>query len=154
MYRKILLPLDGSELAECALPHMEAVARGCEAADVILLRVVEPLNLPGDYVISPGDRERTEKEHRADAGKYLAQLKSRLDGKGLSLQTEVIEGRVAEGIVDYAAGHGVDLIVMATHGRSGISRWALGSVADRVVRLASVPVLMVRAPGCAPDSGY
>ncbi|HEY49582.1 MAG TPA: universal stress protein [Dehalococcoidia bacterium] len=150
MYRKILLPLDGSELAECALPHMDAVARGCDAADVILLRVVEPLHLPGDYVISPKERAKIEKEHRSEAEKYLAELKGRLKGDGLRVRSEVIQGKVAESIVDYARERGADLIVMATHGRSGISRWTLGSVADRVIHLSSVPVLMVRAPGCAP----
>ncbi len=59
-------------------------------------------------------------------------------------------GGVAEGIADYATKNDADLIIMATHGRSGISRWVLGSVADRVLRSSCVPVLMVRAPGCEP----
>ena len=150
MYQKILVPLDGSELAECAIPHMEAIAKGCHTVDITLLRVIEPLNLPGDYVISHKDRKRIESEHRSAAEDYLRQLLSRLGDGGVGLHSEVIAGKVAEGIVDYAEKHEVDLIVMATHGRSGVSRWSLGSVADRVVRLACVPVLMVRAPGCAP----
>jgi nucleotide-binding universal stress UspA family protein len=59
-------------------------------------------------------------------------------------------GKVAESIADYATKNGVDLIIIATHGRSGVSRWVWGSVADRVLRSACVPVLMVRAPGCVP----
>ena len=151
MYDKILLPLDGSELAECAIPHMEAIARGCHAVDIVLLRVVEPLNLPGDYVISHKDRQRIEKEHRSAAEDYLRRMLSRLGNGGVGLHSEVVEGRVADTIVEYAENNRVDLIVMATHGRSGVSRWSLGSVADRVLRQARVPVLMVRAPGCAPE---
>ena len=152
MYRRIMVPLDGSELAECALPHMEAIARGCQTVDVILLRVVEPVNLPGDYIISQTDRERIEKKHRSVAEDHLEQLTSRLKDRGINVQSEVVAGKVAESIVTYAENNEVDLIIMATHGRSGISRWSLGSVADRVVRLACVPVLMVRAPGCVPNT--
>ena len=148
MYRKILLPLDGSELAECAITHAEAIAGGGDV-EVMLLRVIEPLYLPGDYVISQEDRDRIEAEHRTAAEDYISRMKSRLKDRGMNVSAEVIEGKIAESIVDYAADRGVDLIVMATHGRSGISRWTLGSVADRVIHLSSIPVLMVRAPGCA-----
>ena len=150
MYRKILVPLDGSELAECAIPHVEAVARGCEAPQIVLMQVTEPIYLPGEYVISEKDRKRLEAQHRATAEEYLGGLRRRLGEDGLSLAAAVISGKVAETIVDYAEKNDVDLIVMATHGRSGVSRWALGSVAERVLRLSCVPVLMVRAPGCAP----
>ena len=150
MYRKILVPLDGSELAECSLPHVEAVARGCEAPKIVLMQVTEPIHLPGDYVISDKDRKRLETQHRSAAEQYLGRLRRRLGEDGLSVSDAVVSGKVAETIVDYAEKHDVDLIVMATHGRSGVSRWALGSVAERVLRLSCVPVLMVRAPGCAP----
>jgi nucleotide-binding universal stress UspA family protein len=148
MYKKILVPLDGSELAECAIPHMEAIARGCEAPEIVLLRVTEPIYLPGDYVISDNDRQRMDAQHRSAAAGYLGELERRLGDDGLSLSSVVISGRVAESIVDYAGRNKADLIVMATHGRSGVSRLALGSVAERVLRLSCVPVLMVRAPGC------
>ena len=150
MYRKILVPLDGSELAECAIPHVEAVARGCEAPQVVLMQVTEPIYLPGEYVISEKDRQRLEALHKAAAEEYLGGLRGKLGENGLSLAAVVISGKVAETIVDYAEKNDVDLIVMATHGRSGVSRWALGSVAERVLRLSRVPVLMVRAPGCVP----
>lgn len=145
MYRKVLVPLDGSEVAECALPHMEAIASGCNVVEVVLLRVIGPLPLAGDYVISGGDRVRLESEHRSAAQSYLEQLMKRLGGGGASVHTDIVEGEAAESIVDYTSKHGVDLIIMATHGRSGIGRWALGSVADRVVRHSGVPVLIVRA---------
>jgi nucleotide-binding universal stress UspA family protein len=69
---------------------------------------------------------------------------------GAKLQTEVMMGKPADSLAEYAEKNGVDLIVIATHGRSGVSRWVFGSVADRVMRSACVPVLMVRAPGCMP----
>ena len=145
MYRKILVPLDGSEVAECALPHMQAVATGCNVVEVVILRVIGPLPLPGDYIISEGDRVRLESKHRSEAQSYLGKVKKQLGESGLVVHTHIVEGEAAESIVEYADKHKVDLIVMATHGRSGIGRWALGSVADRVIRHSKSPVLMVRA---------
>ncbi len=150
MYRKILVPLDGSELAECALPHVESIAMGCQSVEVVLLRVIEPMRLPGDYVISDKDRERIESNYKSDARDYLGRMVDELGGRGLSVGSDIVSGKVADSIVDYANRHGVDIIIMATHGRSGVSRWTLGSVADKVIHYAGVPVLMVRAPGCAP----
>lgn len=145
MYRKILVPLDGSEVAECALPHMKAVAAGCDVVEVLLLRVIGPLPLPGEYIISEGDRVRLESQHRSEAQSYLEKLTKQLGESGLEVRTDIVEGEAAESIVAFADKQGIDLIVMATHGRSGIGRWALGSVADRVVRYSGVPVLLVRA---------
>ncbi len=145
MYQKILVPLDGSDVAECALSHMQTIVSGCNVADVVLLRVVGPLPLPGEYVIAESDRTRLESEHLSAAQSYLEKTTKRLAEGVLSVDVDVVEGDAAEAIVDYAGRKGVDLIVMATHGRSGISRWALGSVAEKVVRHAEVPVLLVRA---------
>jgi nucleotide-binding universal stress UspA family protein len=151
MYRKILVPLDGSELAECALPHVESIAKGCQAVDVVLLRVIEPLRLPGDYVISDKDRERIESKYKSVAKDYLGRMVDEFGVRGLNVESDIVSGKVADSIVDYANRHGVDIIIMATHGRSGVSRWTLGSVADKVIHYSGVPVLMVRAPGCAPS---
>lgn len=154
MYRNILVPLDGSELAECVLPHMEAIARGCGVANVTLVRVVEPIPMMvsgGEYVLSPEQWQRMETENRAAAEGYLSQLVNRVKYDGIAVKAEVLTGgRAAEVIANYAAKNNVDLIIIATHGRSGVSRWVWGSVADRVLHSACVPVLMVRAPGCVP----
>jgi nucleotide-binding universal stress UspA family protein len=107
--------------------------------------VIGPLPLPGDYVISENDRARMESEHRSAAEAYMREAVKKIDAGGLDVRGEIVEGDAAEAIVDYASKKDVDLIIMATHGRSGITRWALGSVADRVVRHAKVPVLLVRA---------
>ncbi len=153
MYQKIMVPLDGSELAECVLPHAEAIAKGCNARNVIFVRVAEPIDIRGGlgYAFSDEDRKRINTEHKAAAEKYLDQLVSRVSYDGVDVQSEVITGKAAtDSIADYAIKNAVDLIIIATHGRSGISRWVWGSVADRILRSSCVPVLMVRAPGCVP----
>jgi nucleotide-binding universal stress UspA family protein len=153
MYKKILVPLDGSELAECVLPHVESIAKGCGVQNVVFLRVVEPFHMPVSGVgagFSEEDMKRMNSENRAAAENYLSQLANRTKYDGVNVQAQVISGRAAESIADYATKNAIDLITIATHGRSGVSRWVWGSVADRVIRSACVPVLMVRAPGCAP----
>jgi nucleotide-binding universal stress UspA family protein len=160
MYNRILVPLDGSELAECVLPHVEAIATGCSVANVVFVRVVEPAHLPvatefaGGGSFSEEDAAKSRKaqdEHnKAEAKQYLNDIIKRSKCDGAALKAEVIMGKPADSIAEYAEKHGVDLIVIATHGRSGISRWVYGSVADKVLRSACVPVLMVRVPGCIP----
>ncbi|HEY83147.1 MAG TPA: universal stress protein [Dehalococcoidia bacterium] len=151
MYQKIMVPLDGSELAECVLPHVETLAKALGVESVILVRVVEPFSLTpvrGDPEFTEEQVEEIDARSTAVARDYLDRLASRLDYGRVNIKTEVLSGKAAETLADYAAKHGVDLIIMATHGRSGISRWVLGSVADRLLRSSHVPVLMVRAPGC------
>ncbi len=151
MYQKILVPLDGSELAECVLPHVESIAKGCGVEEVVLVRVVEPFNLPSGYAyLSPEQIKEIDTENEVIAKDYLNQMVSQVKLDGVKVQTQVIIGKAADSLADYATKNGFDLIVIATHGRSGISRWAWGSVADRVLRSACVPVLMIRAPGCVP----
>ena len=154
MYKKILVPLDGSELAECVLPHVESIAQGCGAQSVTFLRSVEPFHKltswDGGTVLSEADISRIESGNKADAKKYLENLVKRTKYEGVTAKYEVLMGTAAESITDYAIKNKVDLIVIATHGRSGVSRWVWGSVADRILRSACVPVLMVRAPGCVP----
>ncbi|MFH1002582.1 MAG: universal stress protein [Chloroflexota bacterium] len=153
MYQKILVPLDGSELAECVLPHVKAIAGGCRVADVVLARVVEPPVFIGgdDYTLTADQMRKIEAEARATAKKYISKVVSQLKLNGVSVKGEVIiGGRPADMLAEYANKNGVDLGVVATHGRSVISRWVWGSVADRIMRSSCVPVLMVRAPGCMP----
>jgi nucleotide-binding universal stress UspA family protein len=152
MYQTILVPLDGSELAECVFPHVTALAQGCQVKKVIFVRVVEPFHQPtGDYILDEEQVKKLESEHKAAAEEYLRKLAGRVNlGQGIQVQPEVLHGRVADTLADYASHHPVHLIVIATHGRSGVSRWVWGSVADRILRSACVPVLMIRAPGCVP----
>jgi nucleotide-binding universal stress UspA family protein len=160
MYRKIMVPLDGSELAECVLPHAEAIAKGCGVAEVIFVRVVEPTHLPigsltdGSETFTEDAAERLRKQidagNESAAKDYLNQVVSRVKLGGAKGRPELLKGKAADNLAEYATHNDIDLIVIATHGRSGISRWAFGSVADRLLRSACVPVLMVRAPGCIP----
>ncbi len=153
MYQKILVPLDGSEMAECVLPHVEAIAQGCGARSVLFVRTADPVPIPtgGEELAFGADTWRQiEAEHRATASKYLEHLVERVKYAGIEVSSEVLTGRPADSIADFADQNGVDLIIIATHGRSGVSRWVMGSVADRVLRSACVPVMMVRAPGCIP----
>ncbi len=155
MYQRILVPLDGSELAECVLPHVEVITKGCGGKEVIFIRTVEPFYMPsgGDGgSFSEEDIKRIDSESMKAAESYLDQMVNRVKSAGMNVQTEAITGKAVERITDYATKNDVDLIVIATHGRSGVSRWAQGSVADRLLRSSCVPVLMVRAPGCVP--GY
>ena len=190
MYTKILVPLDGSKLAECVLDHVETIASGCGTQEVILVSVTEkvkvkvPLHAPsaesvgfqvlsetglaasgqvglpsrdrgggtfaGELPLEGPNWTRVIGKQFSQADKYLDRIQRRLIKKGLNVRTEVLCGNVAEAIVGYAEKTGADLILMASHGRSGISRWASGSITDRVFRSSCVPVLMVRAPGCVP----
>ncbi len=152
MYKKILVPLDGSELAECVLPHVETLVKGCQVSEIIFIRVVEPFRPPatGEYIFPPEQVQRVEAELKAEAEKYLARVAQRVNYGDIKPKKEVVRGTPAESIADAAAKSGADLIVIATHGRSGPSRWVWGSVADRVLRSSCTPVLMVRAPGCVP----
>jgi len=79
---------------------------------------------------------------------YLDDVEKQLRDKGFNVRIDSRLGKPAEEIADYASKNKVDLIVMASHGRSGVNRWAYGSVADKVLRSTCVPVLLVKAPGC------
>jgi nucleotide-binding universal stress UspA family protein len=152
MYEKILVPLDGSERAECVLPHVETLATSCRTKEVILISVTERITgfrVMDDYSQLLGERlvpETVGKEEK-QAQKYLGKIAKTLQAKGVKVRTEVLMGKPAEEIVIYANKIGCDIIVMASHGRSGIGRWAHGSVADRVFKATAVPILMVKAEG-------
>lgn len=150
MYKKILVTLDGSELSECVLPHLGAFRKGFPECEIVLLRVVESMDstvAAHADVISPDQWKARENAMVVAAGDYLREVADRLGRDGASILAKVISGRVEDRIIDYAREEGVDLIIMATHGRSGVSRWVRGSIADKVLRMAHIPILMVRAPG-------
>ncbi len=153
MYSKVLIPLDGFGLAECILDHVRTIVTGCQVSEVVLLTVVEVYEkgLPSTTwggVISAEQGAELAIESRAKAKDYITEVADKLREEGMFVQPVVIQGKVAEGILDYAVKNQVDLIMMSTHGRSGPSRWALGSVADRVIRHSLIPVLIVSPKGC------
>jgi nucleotide-binding universal stress UspA family protein len=144
LFSHILVPLDGSALANDALTYAAGLAKLC-GADVTLLMVIPPIET---VIETPGESIAidTQWENRRRRGEtYLAALCRQPEYQGLQLRPRVAMGPVAETILDYAEDHAVDLIVMTTHGRSGLSRWVWGSVADKLLRAAPVPVLLVRS---------
>ena len=151
MYQHIMVPMDGSKLAECVLPHVEAVAGISNTIKVTLVRVVEPLHLHGgvESGFMPEERQRLEDDATDIARSYLDNIARQLKDKGTAAEFEVLHGGVIEKLSEYANKHGVDLIIISTHGHSGIGRLVWGNVADRVLRSVHAPVFMVRAPGCA-----
>lgn len=152
MYQHVMVPLDGSKLAECVLPHVTAIAKTCEAGKITFVRVVTPLHLyeGSEHSIPAKERQRLEADSIEVAKKYLDQVIKQAKHDNVTAESVVLFGNINEQLVDFADKNGVDLIIIATHGRSGPSRWVWGSVADRILRSACVPVLMVRAPGCVP----
>jgi nucleotide-binding universal stress UspA family protein len=146
LYKVILVPLDGSPLAEQALPHAVEIARAF-GARLTLFSVVESYQLyPQPGVIGPVlSVQFNIDEETSKTSEYLRGLADKLRADGIDVVVEVRQGDPAAEICDYAKSIGADLIVMSTHGRSGIRRWVYGSVADRILRSANVPVLLVRA---------
>jgi nucleotide-binding universal stress UspA family protein len=150
MYKRILVPLDGSELAEKVLSHPKAMAAAWGAAEIDLIFVVEPLSAAVASQYFDKDKEDfSQLDKRAEAWSkgYLAKISQNLKEDGIaakSIKSIVLIGKPAETIVDYATKNAVDLIVMSTHGRSGLTRWAIGSVAEKVISTSTSPVLIVR----------
>jgi nucleotide-binding universal stress UspA family protein len=163
MYKNILAPLDGSKLGECTVAHIKAIATGCQAPKVTLLIVVEPKEiLFPEYGSRQAIEETTKKQQalerqsRESAEQYLANIAKDLKKENIDVRTEVlffnagqiVDDGVAGQILDFAEKNGIDLIIMSTHGRSGVSRWVMGSVTDKIVRHSKIPVLTVVPAGC------
>jgi nucleotide-binding universal stress UspA family protein len=144
-YDKIMVTLDGSALAAQALPHALALA-DMHQAELILFRVVQENHFLAEYIQEGALDSQKRQEHWLDeATQSLHQIAAELKLQKYKVTPVVEVGLPAETIVDYASKNGVSLIVMSTHGRSGLARWVYGSVADKVLRAASCPVLLVRA---------
>jgi len=141
MYKKVLLPLDGSKLAECVLPHVRSLAAGGLIREIILLNIVE---IPSAWIAQGIDLMAVRKFQVDNAQKYLADVQSQVSFEGVKIKTEVMEGETAHVIAEYAKKNGVNLIIIATHGYTGVKRLMFGSVALRVLHNAHVPVLLVR----------
>ena len=141
----VVVPLDGSELAETALPHAVALCRGMNM-EIVLLHVV-PVNefIYSDGNVATDDVPGEKEESVALARMYLNGIARRLEEEGLDAQVNVLEGRPSSVITAVARGAEPSMIAMASHGRSGVSRLLMGSVAEAVVRESGDPVLIVRS---------
>lgn len=142
MYTKILVPLDGSALAERAIVQAEEIARAA-GAELILIQVVQaPLGQTPEA--GQAEEEKAFRETAAQARAYLGMVATRVSGGGVRSRFVVLEGSPAAGILGFAHDEDVDMIVMSTHGRSGISKLVMGSVAEKVMLTTKRPVLLVK----------
>jgi nucleotide-binding universal stress UspA family protein len=153
MYKRILVTLDSSPLAEQVLPHVKGLIEGRPEVAIYLLSIAQVIDAaaasamlyplavyPGRPIDEQAERRRLEDE----LCNYLRSIELQLNQNGNSVNCEVRFGQPAEEIISYAHDIRADLIAMSTHGRSGLARWTYGSVADRVLHAAECPVLLVR----------
>jgi len=141
MFNRILIPLDSSKLAECVLPHLVAIAKICDP-EVQLLRVSEPLGVTArQRMIDPVDWQI----RKAEAGSYLNEIAGRLQDAGLRVSLQLCDGRPAEQIIETARSLDSDLILMSSHGQSGISPWNVSSVVQQVILRAHRSLMIIRA---------
>jgi len=160
--RTIMVPLDGSKLAEAALPHAEAIARqrGAQVMEILLLSVYAPEQILAGYFyqnnyppVVPLNYSELIKEENERAKErceqYLKETAQQLTARGIKVRTQAVMGEAADEIIRYANKNPFQLIVMASHGRSGLSHLAFGSVAEKVLLEADVPILLV-TPGSKP----
>lgn len=152
MYERILVPLDGSKVGEAALPYVEELVSKLvpgTKVEVTLLQVVSSLAhyvIAGEASASIPYTEKEMEQIKKKAIDYLDKVGEGLRSKGAIVRTKVETGNAAKGINKVADETNADLIAMSTHGRSGFSRLALGSVTDKVLRGGDIPVLVVRVP--------
>jgi nucleotide-binding universal stress UspA family protein len=150
MFEHMLVPLDGSSLAECVLPHTVALAQAF-GSRVTLLQVLErgPTYDLARSVDPVGWNLR-----KAEAEAYLGGWAARLRKFGFLIESRLLEGHAAEQIIEFAHGHDVELIVLSSHGRSGLSGWNISSVVQKIVLRAYIPAMIVRAyQPCTGDLG-
>lgn len=147
MYETILVPLDGSRRAEAILKHVEHLAE-CFGSKIIFVRVVDPpiwLGTPEDAAMAK-QIDQLYRQAQEDAEHYLKSVRGEFREKGLRAEMRVLQGPVTEAIVNAACADNVDLIAMASHGRSGLVSVIYGSVATGVLHKADRPMLVVRSP--------
>ena len=155
MYKKVLVPLDGSALAECTLSHVKNLFKDGSVGEVTLLNVVK-VDLPWAAMKSAQSPQEINidairKPLFAASRKYLADMESRLVSEGIKVKTESLEGnRPADTITENAQKKGMDLIIIGTHGHTGLKKLMLGSVAFGVLHQSHIPVLLIRPESCRP----
>ncbi len=143
MYKKILVPLDGSQTAQGILPHAKALAHS-QDAEIIVLNVAA--NPALEFAFSdPSIAAKSVAEQEEWGKSYISGIEAQLRSEGFRVLALVRKGVAADVILKVADEMQVDVIAMSTHGRSGPARWLMGSVAERVVRHSKRPVLLIRA---------
>lgn len=152
MYTRILTPLDGSEVSEHVLPYARALASKL-SIPITLLLAIEPDHPTISQALNPTLHWHETESHRSGhAEGYLASVASRLRGAGLRVDTITPRSEPATAVVEEASKDPGTLIAMASHGRSGLARWWMGSVADKVLHMADNPLLLIRSQAHAPST--
>ncbi len=152
MYEKILVPLDGSKVGEAALPYVEELVSKMAPkvkVEVTLLQVISSLThyvIAGEASVQVPYNEREIEQIKGKSRDYLDKTGECLRSKGVVVKIKVATGNAAEEIIKFAEETKTDLVAMSTHGRSGLSRWAFGSVTDKVLRAGNLPILVIKAP--------
>jgi len=141
MFDTILVPLDGSQLADCVLPHVVAIARSFDA-ETTLLRMLEKNQAGTSAQLFDLVNWQINKT-RADL--YLEKTKAWLQESGVRVRTKLMEGLVADGIAEYAQNQGMKLIILSSHGRNGLTQWGISSIAQKIILSAPTSLLIVRA---------
>ena len=142
MYEKILVPLDGSDLAERAILHAQEIARGSRSEILLMQAVNLPMPVVPEAILVPDAKWLD--EAKKEAARYLEEIAARLRDEGIRVRTLLDERPPADAILHVATREEVDLIVMSTHGRGGFSRLLMGSVAESVFRATSRTVMLVK----------
>jgi nucleotide-binding universal stress UspA family protein len=141
MFNHILMPLDGSALAECVLPHVLTLARGADA-HITLLHV---LDVPHSILDKPAVDPLEWHLRKQEAEEYLARINAKLTSNNLHVKSVIMEGLPAECVIDFANDNDVDLIVLSSHGRSGLSKWNVSSVVQKIILRSFKSTLLIRA---------
>jgi nucleotide-binding universal stress UspA family protein len=150
MFKKILVCLDGSDLAEQILPYVKEQAKSFKSTVVFLHVTPEPVleapGIPGEpgYPLQTKSMLQEMEKEMVRSDEYLDNLARGFKKSGIRTKTEILEGLAGESIIKYAKENNINLIALATHGRSGVGRIILGSTADFVVRESGLPILIIR----------
>jgi nucleotide-binding universal stress UspA family protein len=142
VFKRILVPLDGSSLAECVLPHVIAISKTSNAAVTILQVHKRPKVVTGQLQpVAPFNWHVS----RMEAQKYLESVTAKLQSAGVRTNYHLVDGLVSDSIIKYAHTNEIDLLILSSHGDTGLSGWNISSVALKVVARALLPTMIVRA---------
>jgi len=143
LIKRILVPLDGSQMSEGSLKIVEAMAARL-SAEIVLFQAIEPVRyIPGFETMVPNVVLPSDDEIKRSAAKYLNGIEKPLKQKGIKTSSVITADAPAEAIIDYADSGSIDLIAMTTHGFSGIKRWVFGSTTEKVLRASTKPILVI-----------
>ena len=147
MYKIILVPLDGSKRAESILPHVETLARSFKSKVIFFVAIEPVLMLEYNEIIGMSEFMEKNDYLKEKTAAYLDSLQKKFSIKGIDVQTLIVHGPAVKAIVDAAERENADLVAMASHGRTGLSRTFYGSIAAGVLQRIDRPLLLIRSRG-------